>query len=189
MLPFSSPNDWSYICHCNCVMSGVLYKWSHIPCHNYWSYICHCNFVMSGVLYKWRHFCNWLFLLSIMPLFIVILQRWNRHPMQNLVWMSNFDLDATHSPRGYGSVYYSHNEAFWWEQNILPIRYQNVYRKKEEGQLSLSFVVIREWHCGEGFTCPTVFCLDAELYRYDSPKKHRYLDIYSVPRTVFDVGD
>lgn len=116
MLPFYSPNYQPYIYHYNFVISAASYKWSHIPCH----------------------FCSWLFLLSIMPLFIVILQRWNGHLMQHLVWMSTFDLDATHSPRGYGNVYCSQNVAFWWKQNILPIRYKNVL-KKSRGQLSLVY--------------------------------------------------
>ena len=135
MLPFYSPNYQPCIYHYNFVISAVSYKWSHIPCH----------------------FCNWLFLLSIMPLFIVILQRWNGHLMQHLVWMSTFDLDATHSPRGYGNVYCSQNETFWWKQNILPIRYKNVLEKRAGTTIfgllwSRSGTVVRITRCNPGLS-------------------------------------
>ena len=135
MLPFYSPNYQPYIYHYNFVISAASYKWSHIPCH----------------------FCSWLFLLSIMPLFIVILQRWNGHLMQHLVWMSTFDLDATHSPRGYGNVYCSQNVAFLVKAEYSPNQVQKCLEKKQGPAIfgllwSRSGTVVRVTRCSPGLS-------------------------------------
>ena len=72
----------------------------------------------------------------------------------NLVLMLKLT-DATHVPRGYEKVcyshiYYSHTEAFWGEQGRLPGSSENGARELGK-EIGLAFFMVAErWEWGEG---------------------------------------
>lgn len=63
---------------------------------------------------------------------------------------AKFGSYATHTPRGFDKVYYSHNEAFWGDQGRFPKQVQNVLREQGKNT-GLAFIAVRGRSWVRGF--------------------------------------
>ena len=128
MLPFYSPNYQPYIYHYNFVISAVSYKWSHIPCH----------------------FCNWLFLLSIMPFVYSHLAEMKWTPDATFGLNVNIWFGCYAFTKRVWKCLLLTEWDFLVKAEYSPNQVQKCLRKKSRDNY-LWFIMIKEWDCGEDY--------------------------------------